>query len=121
MSVLILGGMQEGACTTSRRYTNPWTPRNSVSLINLLTSHINLGNIFGIAKDQKRYTAPQNIFWLSYHSLVCCIIISIMTINKHLRNFNIEAVRKQFPGLDKGSICLNNGSGALVYRGVIER
>ncbi|KAJ6140273.1 aminotransferase [Penicillium samsonianum] len=43
-----------------------------------------------------------------------------MTINKHLRNFNIEAVRKQFPGLDKGSICLNNGSGALVYRGVIE-
>lgn len=44
-----------------------------------------------------------------------------MTINKHLRNFNIDAVRKQFPGLDKGSICLNNGSGALVYRGVIER
>ncbi|KAG6018255.1 hypothetical protein E4U41_003989 [Claviceps citrina] len=43
-----------------------------------------------------------------------------MTIPKRLSNFAIEAVRKQFPGLDKGSICLNNGSGALAYRGAID-
>lgn len=44
-----------------------------------------------------------------------------MTISKPLHNFDIEAVRKQFPGLDKGSVCFNNGSGALVYKGAIER
>ena len=44
-----------------------------------------------------------------------------MTISKSLHNFDIEAVRKQFPGLDKGSVCFNNGSGALVYKGAIER
>jgi hypothetical protein len=44
-----------------------------------------------------------------------------MTITKHRRDFDIEAVRRQFPGLDKGSVCLNNGSGALVYKGVIEK
>ncbi|GFF30143.1 probable cysteine desulfurase [Aspergillus udagawae] len=43
-----------------------------------------------------------------------------MTITNHRRDFDIETVRKQFPGLDKGSVCLNNGSGALVYKGVIE-
>lgn len=37
------------------------------------------------------------------------------------RGLDIDAVRKQFPGLGSGSICLNNGSGALVYRGAIER
>ncbi|KAJ5174137.1 aminotransferase [Penicillium canariense] len=44
-----------------------------------------------------------------------------MARNKDLHVFDIEAVRKQFPGLDAGSVCLNNGSGALVYRGAIER
>lgn len=43
-----------------------------------------------------------------------------MTIRKRLPQFAIEAVRKQFPGLNKGSVCLNNGSGALVYQGVID-
>ncbi|KAJ5117105.1 aminotransferase [Penicillium atrosanguineum] len=43
-----------------------------------------------------------------------------MAITKHLPSFDIEAVRNQFPGLDKGLICLNNGSGALVYKGAIE-
>jgi hypothetical protein len=37
------------------------------------------------------------------------------------RGLDIDAVRKQFPGLGSGSVCLNNGSGALVYRGAIER
>lgn len=44
-----------------------------------------------------------------------------ITINKHVPNFDVEDVRKSFPGIDKGSICLNNGSGALIYKGVIER
>ncbi|KAJ5564676.1 aminotransferase [Penicillium frequentans] len=43
-----------------------------------------------------------------------------ITINKYVPNFDVEDVRKRFPGIDKGSICLNNGSGALIYRGVIE-
>ncbi|KAL4750525.1 hypothetical protein BDW72DRAFT_203797 [Aspergillus terricola var. indicus] len=43
-----------------------------------------------------------------------------MTISKDLHGFDIEAVRKQFPGLGSGTVCLNNGSGALVYRGAIE-
>ncbi|KAJ5809930.1 aminotransferase [Penicillium pulvis] len=43
-----------------------------------------------------------------------------ITINKHVPNFDVEEVRKRFPGIDKGSICLNNGSGALIYKGVIE-
>ncbi|OQD87265.1 hypothetical protein PENANT_c006G09970 [Penicillium antarcticum] len=43
-----------------------------------------------------------------------------MTVSHHLPKLDVEAARTHFPGLDKGSICLNNGSGALVYRGVIE-
>ncbi|OGM41894.1 cysteine desulfurylase [Aspergillus bombycis] len=43
-----------------------------------------------------------------------------MTINKHLQHFDTQTVRKQFPGLEKGAVCLNNGSGALVYKGAIE-
>ncbi|RYO82547.1 hypothetical protein DL766_000300 [Monosporascus sp. MC13-8B] len=43
-----------------------------------------------------------------------------MAPNNGLRGLDIEAVRKQFPGLDAGAVCLNNGSGALVYRGAIE-
>ena len=38
-----------------------------------------------------------------------------------LRGLDIDVVREQFPGLGSGSICLNNGSGALVYSGAIER
>ncbi|KAL4929912.1 pyridoxal phosphate-dependent transferase [Aspergillus undulatus] len=34
--------------------------------------------------------------------------------------FDVETVRKEFPGLGSGAVCLNNGSGALVYRGAIE-
>lgn len=44
-----------------------------------------------------------------------------MAISRRLPQLAFEAVRRQFPGLDKGSICLNNGAGSLVYRGVIER
>ena len=44
-----------------------------------------------------------------------------MTINKSLQHFDTQAVRRQFPGLEKGAVCLNNGSGALVYKGAIER
>ncbi|KAL8709372.1 MAG: hypothetical protein Q9220_005866 [cf. Caloplaca sp. 1 TL-2023] len=43
-----------------------------------------------------------------------------MTISNGLHKFDIEGVRKQFPGLEKGAICFNNGSGALVYKGAIE-
>ncbi|KAK2612061.1 hypothetical protein QQS21_001910 [Conoideocrella luteorostrata] len=43
-----------------------------------------------------------------------------MHIRKQLPNFVVEAARKQFPALGKGVICLNNGSGALVHRGVME-
>ncbi|OAA39362.1 Pyridoxal phosphate-dependent transferase, major domain protein [Metarhizium rileyi] len=43
-----------------------------------------------------------------------------MTICKHLPTISIDAIRKQFPGLNKGTICLNNGSGALTHRGVLE-
>ncbi|KAG4433957.1 hypothetical protein IFR05_010570 [Cadophora sp. M221] len=35
-------------------------------------------------------------------------------------HLDVEAVRKQFPGLASGAICMNNGSGALVYKGAIE-
>ena len=44
-----------------------------------------------------------------------------MTVTKVRNNFDIEAVRREFPGLEQGSICFNNGSGALVYKGAIER
>ena len=47
--------------------------------------------------------------------------IPTRTPTNGLRGFDIDAVRKQFPGLNSGSTCLNNGSGALVYSGVIER
>ena len=47
--------------------------------------------------------------------------IPTWTLTNGLRGLDIDAVRKQFPGLGSGSICLNNGSGALVYRGAIER
>ncbi|KAF5664254.1 selenocysteine lyase [Fusarium heterosporum] len=43
-----------------------------------------------------------------------------MAINRRLPQLAVEAVRRQFPGLTKGSICLNNGAGSLVYRGAIE-
>ncbi|EFY94725.2 Pyridoxal phosphate-dependent transferase, major domain protein [Metarhizium robertsii ARSEF 23] len=43
-----------------------------------------------------------------------------MNIRTRLPNLVIETVRKQFPGLNKGLICLNNGSGALVHKGVME-
>ncbi|KAG6141346.1 hypothetical protein E4U12_004957 [Claviceps purpurea] len=43
-----------------------------------------------------------------------------MIIPKRIPKFAVDVVRKQFPGLEKGSICLNNGSGALVHRGVID-
>ncbi|TVY42799.1 Nonribosomal peptide synthetase [Lachnellula occidentalis] len=43
-----------------------------------------------------------------------------MTISQPLHDLDINAVRKQFPGLDEGSVCFNNGSGALVYKGAIE-
>ncbi|KAG5999541.1 hypothetical protein E4U43_002009 [Claviceps pusilla] len=43
-----------------------------------------------------------------------------MTAPRRLANLAIDVVRKQFPGLDKGSVCLNNGSGALIYKGVID-
>ncbi|KAG5929982.1 hypothetical protein E4U42_003636 [Claviceps africana] len=43
-----------------------------------------------------------------------------MIIPKRLPNLAIDVVRKQFPGLDKGSICFNNGSGALIYKGAID-
>ncbi|KAL8953300.1 MAG: hypothetical protein Q9222_000824 [Ikaeria aurantiellina] len=43
-----------------------------------------------------------------------------MTVTNGYHKFDIEHVRKQFPGLDKGSVCFNNGSGALVYKGAIE-
>ncbi|QRD85671.1 putative cysteine desulfurylase [Aspergillus flavus] len=44
-----------------------------------------------------------------------------MTVNKSLLHLDTQAVRRQFPGLEKGAVCLNNGSGALVYKGAIER
>ena len=47
--------------------------------------------------------------------------IPTWTPTNGLPGLDIDAVRKQFPGLGSGSICLNNGSGALVYRGAIER
>jgi selenocysteine lyase/cysteine desulfurase len=43
-----------------------------------------------------------------------------MTISKSIHSFDVNAVREQFPGLLKNTICLNNGSGALVYKGAIE-
>ncbi|KAI6765499.1 hypothetical protein HG530_006569 [Fusarium avenaceum] len=43
-----------------------------------------------------------------------------MAISRRLPQLATEAVRRQFPGLNKGSICLNNGAGSLVYRGAIE-
>ncbi|KAK2865225.1 hypothetical protein FQN49_003788 [Arthroderma sp. PD_2] len=43
-----------------------------------------------------------------------------MAITRHPHSLDIKAVRKQFPGLDNGSVCLNNGSGALIYKGAIE-
>lgn len=44
-----------------------------------------------------------------------------LAVRKQAPSFFIEAVRKQFPGLDKGTICMNNGAGALVYKGVMDR
>jgi cysteine desulfurase/selenocysteine lyase len=43
-----------------------------------------------------------------------------MTACESVRPLNTEAVRKHFPGLQAGSVCLNNGSGALVFQGAIE-
>jgi hypothetical protein len=43
-----------------------------------------------------------------------------MTISNTIHSFDVNAVREQFPGLLKNIICLNNGSGALVYKGAIE-
>ncbi|KAG6010352.1 hypothetical protein E4U21_006916 [Claviceps maximensis] len=43
-----------------------------------------------------------------------------MVTPKRFPKLAIDVVRKQFPGLDKGTICLNNGSGALIYKGVID-
>ncbi|KAF7192355.1 Nonribosomal peptide synthetase fmpE [Pseudocercospora fuligena] len=42
------------------------------------------------------------------------------TVNGAAKPLNTALVRKQFPGLQKGSVCLNNGSGALVLQGAIE-
>jgi hypothetical protein len=44
----------------------------------------------------------------------------VMTACEAVRPLNTEAVRKHFPGLQAGSVCLNNGSGALVFQGAIE-
>lgn len=44
-----------------------------------------------------------------------------MTISETLRPLDTEIVRQRFPGLRKNAVCLNNGSGALVFDGVIER
>lgn len=44
-----------------------------------------------------------------------------MVRNKDINALDVEAVRKQFPGLETGEVCMNNGSGALVYKGAIER
>jgi hypothetical protein len=44
-----------------------------------------------------------------------------MTISTAAPGFDVSAVREQFPALLKDTICLNNGSGALVYKGAIER
>lgn len=43
-----------------------------------------------------------------------------MTASESIQPLNTELVRKQFPGLQAGSVCLNNGSGALVFQGAIE-
>lgn len=43
-----------------------------------------------------------------------------MTISETLRPLDTEIVRQRFPGLRKNAVCLNNGSGALVFDGVIE-
>jgi hypothetical protein len=43
-----------------------------------------------------------------------------MTACESVQPLNTEAVRKQFPGLQAGSVCLNNGSGALVFQGAIK-
>jgi hypothetical protein len=44
----------------------------------------------------------------------------VMTACEVVQPLNTEAVRKHFPGLQAGSVCLNNGSGALVFQGAID-
>ena len=47
--------------------------------------------------------------------------MTLNTLCNDRHGFDVEAVRKQFPALNAGTVCFNNGSGALVYKGAIER